>query len=641
MTTPTPPSPLKLSERITCLPVVHGSGNCALAVRKWLLEHPCDCLAVGLPESFRSSVLEAVEKLPTPSIVLQAANPGYATSEWNPETDEDNMDEEEVSEDAGESEPWSYVPIDPCQPVIMGLRIALGEHWPIKFCDLETRAYEPQASIMPDSYALSRVPLEKFATAILPNLTRPFHQQTLDRLSYMASHLREIEQEHEHIVCLCSILEWPWLREAYQTPPTSEELPLHDSVPDPTAYSVNPNSLIFLLGELPFITGLYERARMQLEDDEQIAIDGVKELLVSARSSYLQDLGKRARKITPLLLTQCLKYIRNQSLLEHRMTPDMYTIGLAAQQIMGDQYSIHVIETTRNYPFQDDIGLPVVTLGIDQARLPDGETTSIVSRLPGQPVTWRGMQLQRRPEKQELERWNRQWNPHSQCSWPPEDNLIESFRSRVVDRARAITGSDLARSEKFSTSIKDGIDIRETLRHWYDGDIYVKVTPPSIGNMDCCIMLFDTPADPREYGWRTTWFAEHKNESTLAFYATPFENEVIGPGIALSTYGGAMFLYPPVAIPDIWSNPRLNFSNTLEERLVAAACLHSREKQIAFLSPKPPTATDRKITRRFKKTLIHIPLSTFNDGVVQQLRMVHVLNGREVRSYAEHFIRKA
>ena len=65
------PSPFKLSDRITCLPVVNGSGNCALAVRKWLLENSCDCLAVGLPESFRSSVLEAVEQLPTPSMVLQ------------------------------------------------------------------------------------------------------------------------------------------------------------------------------------------------------------------------------------------------------------------------------------------------------------------------------------------------------------------------------------------------------------------------------------------------------------------------------------------------------------------------------------------------------------------------------------------
>ncbi|EMB13230.1 hypothetical protein RE6C_05950 [Rhodopirellula europaea 6C] len=34
-------------------------------------------------------------------------------------------------------------------------------------------------------------------------------------------------------------------------------------------------------------------------------------------------------------------------------------------------------------------------------------------------------------------------------------------------------------------------------------------------------------------------------------------------------------------------------------------------------------------------------MSSFSDQEIQQLRMVHVLNGGEVRSYAADFIRKA
>ena len=323
------------------------------------------------------------------------------------------------------------------------------------------------------------------------------------------------------------------------------------------------------------------------------------------------------------------------------MTPDMYTLAVSAQQILGDQYATHLIETARNYPFYDESGLPEATLGIDQVRLPDEETANIVSRLPGQPMTWRSLEIRRKPERQDLERWQTQWNPYAQCSWPPEDSLIESFRTRVMDRAKALIGADLARSEKFSTSIKDGIDIRETLRNWYNGDIYVKVLPPSVGTLDCCVMLFDVPADPRDYPWRTTWFAEHKDESTLAFFATDFQKEIIGPGIALANYGGAMFLFPPFSIPDIWQDPRLDFADSMEERIIGAACLHSRERRIALLSPGAPGAAYRSIARRFKKQLVHIPLSSFNDAMVQQMRMVHVLNGREVRSYASHFIRKA
>ena len=51
-------------------------------------------------------------------------------------------------------------------------------------------------------------------------------------------------------------------------------------------YQPDQRTLLFLLGELPFITGLYERARAELEDDENLSIDGVKELLLTAREDY-------------------------------------------------------------------------------------------------------------------------------------------------------------------------------------------------------------------------------------------------------------------------------------------------------------------------------------------------------------------
>ena len=202
-------------------------------------------------------------------------------------------------------------------------------------------------------------------------------------------------------------------------------------------------------------------------------------------------------------------------------------------------------------------------------------------------------------------------------------------------------GADLARTEKFTSSVKDGIDIRDTVRHWYDEDIYVKVMPPNRGRLDCAVMLFDSPADPRRYPWRTTWFAEHANESTLAFFASSYLDEPVGPGICLAHYGGALFLYPPVTIPDIWIDPRLDFTSTLEERLLAAACLHAESPHIALVSPAPPGPAWRAVAKEFKKTWVHLPLSRFSDSTVQQLRMVHVLNGKQVRSYAADFIRRS
>ncbi len=55
--------PLSLSSKTTLLPIVHGSGDCALLIRQWMLEHHPDCLAVPLPPSFREPILAAIEHL--------------------------------------------------------------------------------------------------------------------------------------------------------------------------------------------------------------------------------------------------------------------------------------------------------------------------------------------------------------------------------------------------------------------------------------------------------------------------------------------------------------------------------------------------------------------------------------------------
>ncbi len=620
---------LRLGERITIAPVIHGSGDFALAVRRLMLEQRFDCLAVPLPISFQHDVHRAIECLPRPSVVMQRSAPHFRT-EWVAA---------EPSDDPSDEWACSYVPIDPCQPVIMALRIAHGERVPMQFIDLETARFEPHSAVLPDAYALKNVAWERFAAALLPAIPRPPDGQRLDRIRHMARRLWELERRYHSTLCVCSILDWPWIREAFQE--RKWTLAEHDAVEDTEVFTVDPRTLIFLLGELPFITGLYERARGELEDDENLSIDGVKELLVAARDRYQTDLKRRARRITPHLLAQCLKYLRNLTLIERRLTPDLYNMVTAAKQVAGDQFALHVAETARDYPFAPFAPFSELRMGIDQARLPNGEITRMVSRLPGPPVVWRSCQLQRRPGRAEVEKWRMQWNPFSQCSWPPEDELIENFRAHVFDRAKAIMGADLVRTEKFTTSVQDGVDIRETLRNWFTGEIHVKILPPNRGRLDCVVMLFDAPADPRDYPWRTTWFAEHENESTLAFFATDFRRELVGPGIGLATYGGAMFVFPPIVFPDIWSDRRLDFVETLEERLLAAACLHSRCPHIAVLSALPPGAGWRRLAKRFQRKFVHIPLSQFGDSTVQQLRMAHVLNGKQVRSYAAHFIRKA
>ncbi|MFM8190113.1 MAG: hypothetical protein ACKN85_16645 [Pirellula sp.] len=627
---------------LTLIPVVHGSAAYAIALRQELLSRPFDALAVPLPESFEQEVLRGVDRLPALSAVVRLNAP---------EEDSESM-----------ARRGTYVPIDPCQGVIAAIRLALGERKAIEWIDSEGDEIQNHAPVFADCYAIRHTTLERFCSAMLPAIPPPSSGlgsgQLVQRIDAMASRLIAMRTKYRWITALCPLEAWPWLREAIckklETPADRSQETLEQSEESfyaPELYGVDPRSYLFLLGELPFITGLVERARQEFQEDDQIVAEGLKELFVAARSSYRQELGNRARQIPPLLISQCLKYVRNQTLLDRRMTPSFYTLAKSAQQMMGDAYTTHLVNAATEYPFDDPLmggsshsegdGLPTMRLGIGVGELPSWGQAKLVSRLPGPPIQWHSLELRRPVEKKDQRRWKSRWNPYMQCSWPEDDTQIESFRNRVAQRARQILGADLARVEKFTTSIMDGLDLRETLRHWYDGSLYVKVNPPSIGPVNVTVMIFDPQPDPREYSWRATWFSEHPEESTLAFFATPFQKQMIGPGIGMSTYGGSMFIYPPRPIEDIWQDSRLDFTDTLEQRLVAAACMHSESRHVALLSPTPPGIALKKIAKRYSRKLVHVPLSHFSDSVLQQLRIFHVLNGRHVRSYAADFIRKS
>jgi hypothetical protein len=614
---------LTISPRIRVLPVIHGSGDFAIRVREELLARPYDCVAVPLPASFQEDVENAIERLPGVSLVAQL--------------DVDRDDDENG---------FSYVPIDPCQPVIAALRTAMGERMAREFIDLETPRFEAITGIFPDPYALKRVSPERFSAAILPAIPPPQGAQQARRIAWMAARLRELEARHRLTLLVCSILDWPWIRDAYQR---RIERPEPESFFAPLAqFVVDPRTLLFVLGELPFITGLYERGRRELTPDDNLSVDGVKEMVLEARERLRARLPRVAQRITPQLLSVYFRYVRNLSLIDRRLRPDLYTVVIAAKQTVGDDFALAVAETARSYRYaehcegnaDDDADEPEpLRMGVNVAEVPGWGHSFMVSRLPGQTVSWRSCELRPRPEPRDQKRWRQRWNPYGTCSWPPEDDRIESFHRHVREQARAIIGSDLARVEKFTTSVRDGIDLRETLRNWHTGDLYVKVLPPSRGSIDAVVFLFDVPADPQIYTHRATWSAEHSEESTLAFYATDPMKNLVGPGIAQAEYGGALFLFPPRIIPEIWTDPRLQFADTLEEWLLEAAFLHSRDRHVAVVSPRLPAASWRRLARRHGRKIVHLPLKRFSGQLLERLRTFHILNGRQVRSYAADYIR--
>jgi hypothetical protein len=77
---------------------------------------------------------------------------------------------------------------------------------------------------------------------------------------------------------------------------------------------------------------------------------------------------------------------------------------------------------------------------------------------------------------------------------------------------------------------------------------------------------------------------------------------------------------------------------SLAQRLVFGALLFSQERRVGFVAVKKPSASLMKIASHFKKRLVWIPMASYSAETIKKLRMFHVLNGKEVRSWAGRFI---
>src|SRR5258706_9723108 len=204
---------LKFSDRITAVPVIYGSGDFAVEVRRIMLAERFDCLAAPLPPSFKSDVERAIAALPLVTIVGQVEATDFA------------------AEGDGEAS-INFVPIDPCQPVIAAIRVAMGERMVRQYVDLEVDHFEAYSGGFPDPYALKKLPLERFVAAVLPAIPRVPEGQARERVAHMAGRLVELEKKYKSILFICSMLDWPWVREAYNELNADGKDPHPDPLPE-------------------------------------------------------------------------------------------------------------------------------------------------------------------------------------------------------------------------------------------------------------------------------------------------------------------------------------------------------------------------------------------------------------------------
>jgi len=613
-------------DNICLVPIISGKVSFAHEVRETFLNTPFDCMAVGLPESFYSTTLQGVQFLPYITVTLAL--------------------------DRGEF--YSYFPNDPCDGMIEAIRLGMQEGLPIRFIDREMnktfspdilRAGQPKDGlILPDEHAVERIGLPTYIQAVFPALQPMAGDQKEEdgqmediQARFMAARLQELSMEYRKVLFVFSLHHLPAILRFYQT--EYQDIANGEKPKQLKLHSAHPDSLYFILGEIPYFTYLYEKVKGTLLFEEFQKTEAIKKLLLETRDEYQKEFPEEIYRIGTHDVQTALQLIRNLCLIKKRLTPDLYELVVAAKGIMGNDFALKLIETAKFYPFLD-IASTYPTIKMTSQFISIGQSVwPVYRKVPTLAREWKRIKLEKKPNQKQKKQWKTRWNPSTVCSWPPEDEIIENFCGYIRKRALKLVGLSQVRVEEFQSTLKDGLHLRETLRNLHLGKIYVKEEPQIQGEIGAVVFIFDEDPDGLKYPYKLTWLAEHENESTLAFYATDFKNDLVGPGIARCFYGGALFLYPPQFIVDIWTDPQFSAAANDIERLMMAALYYAQDRYVAIVARHKPSPAIKDYARIQQKRLVFLPLSSFSHITLQKLRHFHVLNGKHVRGWASRFIR--
>ena len=77
-------------------------------------------------------------------------------------------------------------------------------------------------------------------------------------------------------------------------------------------------------------------------------------MVLDARERLRAKHPRIAQRITPQVLSVFFRYVRNLSLIDRRLTPDLYTLIVAAKQTAGDDFALALAETARRVPVVAD-----------------------------------------------------------------------------------------------------------------------------------------------------------------------------------------------------------------------------------------------------------------------------------------------
>lgn len=629
-----PRTPVEPWRNVELWPILHGVLEFAVAIRQRLLDDPPDAIAVELPETLRKPVMRAVDRLPYLSMVHYVTGRGPV-----------------------------YLPVEPTDAMMEGLRFAVDHELTCYLVDRDTEHYPLVMQGVPDPAAISDIGYEAYCRAWLQAVpergrleaepdSEPDPEAAAEdalREATMAFHLQALAEKHERIVCICGLEHVRRIRARLDEPQVRPigRLRRDDALP----YALDPEASREVTGESPYLMNAYEDWRLEARADapgprrttEQL------ELIQAARANHLKNSGD---EISVSALAILRRFSRNYALIEGRLAPDFFQLLVASRGAVDDNYAYEVWDLGTSYDHHEEPpSLQTISPSVEDLYR-YSRTLRFHRTIKQRRQRLRLMTKSRMREKYPGE-WKDQWKPGMICSHQPEDIAVESYGAFLMKKGKKLLSEEQTRTEPFSTSLLDGIDVRETVRNWHEQKIYVRENRPVHGKVGAVVVIFD-PDDgggadgPRggtgdtgageKYPWTMTWQGEHEQESDMALYATPMGDRHAGPGISRSEYGGFLLTYPPGRMFHVWEDDFFNAARTKPERLLLAAIDYCVERHIVYVAAKPPRDFFKALASRFGKKIIYLPIGQLSPVTLKRIRVFHVLAGHHVRDYAQDYI---
>jgi len=600
-------------QNILCAPIVHSRYYFALQVQKYVRDFRPEIIAVEFPAPLKELVVNGVQRLPFLSVVC--ASP--------------------------DGEEYSYIPIDPCDGIIHAVRLGLENRLPVNFIDLNrTDLSDVIQYYTPDDFTLPRIGFEKYYSETMQRIP-PSVEGSVDymREQHMAARLRDLNRFEHRILFVCGMLHWQRVRGFLESGGGFEYFAMDEPDADTFLANLHPHSAKEVLEEIPAVAGAFESQRLSgsMDRNEQVG-----HIIAAAEKEDPGDTIPVGRKKT------LMKYLRNLSIVSMQFSPDMVDLLTAAKNVCGNEFAHHVYEIAKKYPyFDNDQELPLIKIKRTFEEADEGQLgVKKIKLRRRQDMVWkRNMKrvtLKRRPPERWENEWRDVWNSSMQhVSYPPEDILLEDYNFFLKNKIMKMLSEEKARVEEFSTSLKDGIDMRETIRNLHRGKIYVRDVPFIRGRIGPITIIFDED-HPEDYPWRTTWYSEHKDESDLIMYTTPPGEALVGPGISKCRFGGYTSIFPPRRIFDYWFlYDKLKYEGIIRNEpdlLLYTAIVYAQEKYIGYVAKSAPPRRLRQLADNYGRHIVYIPISTLSPDSVSKLQRFHVLGSKRLRSIAHKYI---